>query len=439
MADHPDAAPEPSRADSIRRGVAVFRHRAYRVLYIALVARGLQVWMLFVALPLLVLELGGSATEIGIVIGLFLIPIAILAPVAGVIGDRVDRRLALVVLATYGAVHGLTLAALVLVGVMTIPLLALFAGLYGILNAAEIPIRLAFVADVVPKEDLSNGVVHGQIAFITSRVVGPAAAGLVVAGFGIAALFVLIGAAGVVVAGATQRTRPMRPYRRVVATTSPRAALADGLRYAGATRGVREPLLLLGVVAAFGLSVQAILPIYAIDRLHLDSHEFGLMLAVMGVGALVSAVPLAYLRPGSARRAMLAAAAGTVFAVGLLGATTALVPAFFLAAVAGAAGNVAITSASVAVQHRVAGPVRARVLGVQAAFFQGGQGIGGMAIGASTDAFGIVESMIGAAVILAVAAIVIWLSWPRSTPIGPTDADDAGVEAPTPALAGPVG
>ena len=85
----PDKAPAAVRA---RYGVRAFRSPPFRILYLAFAARGMQVWVQFVALPLLVLDLGGSAAEVGLVTGLFLIPIAVLAPAAGVVGDFLDRR-----------------------------------------------------------------------------------------------------------------------------------------------------------------------------------------------------------------------------------------------------------------------------------------------------------------------------------------------------------
>jgi len=397
-------------------GVRALRHPAYRWLYGAFVARGLQVWMQFVALPLLVLDLGGSAADVGLVTGLFLIPIAFIAPAAGTLGDLVDRRRALVVLAAYGAGHGLVMAALVVSGGMSIGLLAVFAGLYGVLNAIEIPIRLAFIADVVPHDDLANGVVLGQVGFTTTRIVGPAAAGAIAAGPGLAALFVAIGLAGIVVAVATWAVRAR--YREPIVPTgrSPRRALVDGLRYAAATRGVREPLLLLGAVSVFGLSFQVVLPLYAVDRLGLDREEFGLLLATMGIGALLAAIPMAYLTADGARRALLVSSGAVAVAIGGLTGTTIVPVAFVAVALAGAASNVALSSASVALQYAVDGPVRARVLGLQAALFQGGQGIGGLLMGLATDEFGVVAAMVAGGLTVAVATTVTVVAWPRPRP-----------------------
>lgn len=403
-------------------GVRAFRHAAYRTLYVAFVARGLQVWMQFVALPLLVLELDGSAADVGLVTGLFLIPIAFIAPAAGVLGDLVDRRRVLIALAAYGAVHGLVMAGLVVAGGMTIPLLAVFAGLYGVLNAVEIPIRLAFIAEVVPRDDLPNGVVMGQLAFVTTRIVGPAIAGLVVATAGLGALFALIGLAGVVVAVATYAVRVPFPTEREAATRSPRRALADGLRYALLTSGVRQPLLLLGAVSIFGLSFQVVLPLFAVDQLRLDDHEFGLMLAMMGIGALVASVPMAYLSAAGARRALLLASATTAVSIVALSVATVAPVAFALVAVAGAASNVALSSASVALQDAVHGPLRARVLGLQAALFQGGQGIGGLLMGIATDGVGVVSAMIGGALLVGLATVAMWAAWPREADGLPTRA-----------------
>jgi predicted MFS family arabinose efflux permease len=279
----------------------------------------------------------------------------------------------------------------------------------------------------VPREDLANGTVMGQFAFVITRIVAPAIGGLVAAGLGLGALFGLIGLAGVVVAVATYFVRvPPAQHPTVAAAAAaaqaaadPARALADGLRYAAATDGVRQALLLLGAVSIFGLSFQVVLPVYAVDHLLLDSQGFGLMLAVMGIGALVASVPLAYLDEVSARRGVFVASAAVAGAILAL-ALTSLVPlAFLLVGVAGAASNAALSSASVVIQHHVRGELRARVLGIQAALFQGGQGIGGLGMGLVTEAFGVIIAFVGGALLVAAATIVVWPTWrarPASSP-----------------------
>jgi predicted MFS family arabinose efflux permease len=305
---------------------------------------------------------------------------------------------------------------------MTIGLLAVFAGLYGLLNAVEIPVRLAFIADVVPRPDLANGLVLGQTSFTLTRIVGPAIAGLIAAGSGLAALFAVIGLAGVVVAVATSLVRVASPARVVRDGMSPVRALEEGLRHAATERDIRQPLILLGAVSVFGLSVQVILPVYAVDRLGLAEADYGLLLAVTGIGALVATLPLAYLRPTAARPALLVASAAVAGAVAALALTSEVVLAVGLVAAIGAASTVALSAASIVVQYAVAGEVRARVLGIQAALFQGGQGVGGLLLGITADAYGVVAAMLAGALVVAIATVIVRLGWPASPP-GPGDSE----------------
>jgi MFS family permease len=383
----------------LTEGVSALRHPAYRILSIAFVARGIQVWMQFVALPLLVLALGGSVADVGLVTGLFLIPIVVVGPLAGVLGDFVDRRRLLIGLAAYGAVHGLVMAGLVVVGAMTIPLLAVFAGLYGLLNAIEIPIRLAFTADVVPRSDLANAVVLSQSAFTITRIVGPAVAALIAAGPGLGPLFATIGLAGVVVAVATTAVRVGDGPRVARATGWPRQALLEGLRHAASERDIRQALVLLGAVSVFGLSVQVILPVYAVDHLGLSEPEYGILLAVTGIGALIATLPLAYLRLAWARTVLLLAGLAVALTVAALASTTSVPVAILLTGILGAASTIALSGASIVVQYAVAGEIRARVLGIQAALFQGGQGIGGLLLGLAAETYGVVAAMLAGALV----------------------------------------
>lgn len=298
---------------------------------------------------------------------------------------------------------------------MTIPLLAGFSLLYGVLNAAEIPIRQAFIAEVVPMSDLPNGIVLAQAALTSTRIVGPALAGVVTATLGLVPLFLLIAAAGCITAISMFTVRRYaRDPEPIEALVSIRRALADGLGYGWATSSIRDPLWLLGVTSICGLSFQTILPVYATDRLGLDASQFGLMLALMGVGAILSAGPMAFIRPEHARRVMLVSAAIVSVSVSALAITQVVPIAFGLAMVAGSAGSVTLGSVSVAIQEAVPGPLRSRILGLQAALFQGGLGLGGVVMGFATERVGVDLTMFVGAAIVGVVAWLAALAWRRS-------------------------
>jgi predicted MFS family arabinose efflux permease len=132
---------------------------------------------------------------------------------------------------------------------------------------------------------------------------------------------------------------------------------------------------------------------------------------------------MAYLTANGARRALLVSSGAVAVAIGGLTGTTIVPVAFVAVALAGAASNVALSSASVALQYAVDGPVRARVLGLQAALFQGGQGIGGLIMGLATDEFGVAAAMLAGGLTVAVATVVTVVAWPhprsdRDQPVG---------------------
>jgi predicted MFS family arabinose efflux permease len=172
-----------------------------------------------------------------------------------------------------------------------------------------------------------------------------------------------------------------------------------------------------------------VLPIYAVERLALDSQGYGLLLGVMGVGALVASPPLAYLDAVAARRTVLVASIGVAVAVLVLALTTFAPLAFLVVGVAGAASNAALSSASVVLQHAVHGDLRARVLGLQAALFQGGQGIGGYGMGLATESLGIVTALVWGALLVGLSTLVVWPTW-RATPPPGSDATAPPSRAP---------
>src|SRR6187551_2936116 len=160
----------PARG-GMARGFAAMRHPNYRRYWFGQIGSLVGTWMQSVALPWLVLQLGGSPLELGLVMAFLFGPSIVIAPLGGVLADRVDKRRTLLVVNAVAMVQAAALFALTVSGCI------------------EMPVRQAFVAELVPRQDLVNAIALSSTSFNLSRVIGPAIAGVTIAVFGVASCF----------------------------------------------------------------------------------------------------------------------------------------------------------------------------------------------------------------------------------------------------------
>ena len=284
----PAASLPPARGSGFARGFVAMRHPNYRRYWFGQIGSLVGAWMQSVALPWLVLQLGGSPLQLGLVMAFMFGPSLFLAPLGGVLADRLDKRRTLLVVNVVAMAQATTLFVLAATGAVEIWQVYLLALVAGFVNAVEMPVRQAFVAELVPRDDLVNAIALSSTSFNLSRVIGPAIAGVTIAAFGVASNFGVnaLSYLSVIVGLLLIRTDALHRAPRPVVLPSIRASLAEGLRYARATPTVLWPLVLLGGVAALAMNFQTLLPIFSRDTLGLDSGGYGALFAAMGAGSL---------------------------------------------------------------------------------------------------------------------------------------------------------
>ena len=387
--DGADQLPTPpgQGPGGFRRGVAALQHRNYRYYFFGQAVSLIGTWMQSVSQPWLVLLLGGSPLQLGLVLALQFAPPMFLAPLGGVLADRVDKRKVLMVTAVVAAIQAVILFALTVTGVVQIWHVMVLATMLGFVSAVEMPVRQSFAAELVPRRDLVNAIALNSANFNLARVIGPGLAGLALAffgpafNFGINAVSYVAVLVGLWLMDPTALHRVERPER----FESVRRSLADGLRYAIHTPTVLWPLALLLGVATFGMNFQTLLPLYARDTLGMGAEGYGLLYATMGAGSLIGSLSLAF----AARRPMLGlmlggAAAFVVFEL-LLGLTREGNLAFPLILLVGLSSMVMVNTINVMVQNSVSHELRGRVMSLYVTVFAGSAPIGGFFAGAVAE------------------------------------------------------
>ena len=248
-------------------------------------------WIQIVAQSWLVFQLTNSAFLLGLVGFLGSIPVFMLSLFGGVLADRVEKRKILLFTQAAFMISALLLAVLTQLKIIT-PLQIMFIALSnGIIMAFDSPARQSIVVELVGKKHLFNAIALNSVAFNSSRIIGPALAGLLISAIGMSGCFYLNGASFLAVIIALFFIRLNKNEAR---NTNP--ALDDIKAALVFISGHRLILALVSLVAAmslFGISYIILMPVFAGHVLGLDAKGLGVLMSSVGIGALVGALSLA--------------------------------------------------------------------------------------------------------------------------------------------------
>jgi MFS family permease len=276
----------------LQSSLRAFRHRNYRLFFAGQLTSLVGTWMQTVAQSWLVYKLTGSATLLGLVGFASQFPIFVLSPVAGAVADSQPRRRSMIVIQTLMMLQAFPLAFLTFTGRIQVWHVMILATLLGVVSAFDIPVRQAFVAEMVGREDLINAIALNSLMMNGARIIGPAAAGIVVSLVGEAWCFLLNGLSylAVIVGLIFITSGNTRPHEH---EGSHIEAILEGFRFVWRTRPVKALLLLLGVSSLMGMPYTVLMPIFADDVLHGGARALGILMGFSGVGALIGAATLA--------------------------------------------------------------------------------------------------------------------------------------------------
>lgn len=268
-------------------------HRNYRLF---LTGQGISLigtWMQQVAMVWLVYRLTGSAWLLGAVSFCTQIPSFFLAPIAGVLADRWNRRQMLMATQTLAMGQAAILFALTFFGWIEVWQLMVLGLFLGLVNAFDMPLRQAFLTEMVrSREDVANAIALNSSTVNAARLVGPSLAGFIVALGGEGTCFLLnaLSYLAVLISLAAMRDLPLRELPRKL---SLRRELVDGARYAFGFAPIRSLLLLLALVSMMSLPLTVLMPLFASQVLRGGPEMLGFLMAASGAGALSGALYLA--------------------------------------------------------------------------------------------------------------------------------------------------
>jgi MFS family permease len=357
------------------------KHRNFQLFFAGQLVSLIGTWMQLTAQLWLVYRMTNSPALLGIFGFASQIPVFFLASLGGYIGDRYNRHRGVIWTQTAAMVLSFVLAALTLLGVVRVWEIVLIAFFAGIVNAFDVPIRQAFIVQMVGKEDLPNAIALNSSIFNGARVVGPAIAGFTIAWIGEGWCFFLNGVSFLAVIIALLMMRLEKIDVRA-SKGSPLQNFVQGFHFAMHDRPIRSALLLLSLMSMLGLQYAVFMPIFARDILHGGPSMLGLLMTSAGVGAVIGALHFAG-QTGEKGLVEWIAATSTTCALGLILFSQSRV--FWLSAVTLLAVGFSATSQLAAtntiVQIRVHDELRSRVMAVYATMFMGVQPIGALLAG----------------------------------------------------------
>jgi len=359
----------------------------YRVFAVGALISNTGTWMGRVAQDWLVLTqlTPHSSVALGIVTGLQFAPLALLAPISGMIADRFPKRRILFTTQSALALTSLLTGVLVVTGAVQLWHIYLLAFIQGIAAALDNPARQTFVSEMVPHESLSNAVGLNSASFNAARLIGPGVAGLVIAAFDTGPAFFVNTLSFVAVLFALARMRSGE--LNIMPGHRGKGQIREGLRYVRGRPDIILIMALVFVLGTFGMNFQMTTALMATAVFHKGAGAYGLLGSIMAVGSL-SAALLSARRPNPRLRILLVSLAA--FAVA--SAAAALAPSYIWFAVllipVGLTALTVLTTANSMVQLSVDPAMRGRVMALYMAVMMGGTPVGSPLIGWIGSAWG---------------------------------------------------
>jgi MFS family permease len=278
---------------SLKSIIRSLRHRNFRLFFSGQSISLIGTWMQRIALGWLVYRLTNSAFLLGLVGFAGQIPTFLLAPFAGVLADRHNRHRILILTQTLAMIQAMVLSFLVLFHLIEIWHVIVLSIVLGIINAFDMPTRQSFMVEMVEeKKDLGNAIALNSSMVNSARLLGPSAAGILIAALGEGTCFLInaISYMAVIVSLFLMKIEKKKVKPR---NSKVWPELKEGFRYASNFAPIRDILMIFALVNLVGMPYMVLMPVFAKDVLHGGPSALGFLMGSTGLGALGGAVYLA--------------------------------------------------------------------------------------------------------------------------------------------------
>jgi MFS family permease len=390
-------------------------HRRFRLLWsgllISIAGSQMQIWALFWHIR----TLTDQPIALGAVGLARILPVIIFSLIGGAMADVLNRRRILFITQTAMALVAFTLGWLTLTGHIDLWHIYLLTAIQAVAQAFDGPARQALTPNLVPVKDLPNAFSLNSIALQAGSIVGPAISGIIIAAGGLPYVYIINAVSFLAVILALALMGPVEQQKTTLSGNGvvSFAAIAEGVRFI-----LKQPLILstmiLDFFATFFASANTLMPIIAVDVLHVGAVAYGWLSAAQAIGAMIAALVISQLHQ-IRRQGIIFMLAVVVFGVAtiLFGASRLLILSILALIIVGSADTVSTIIRNTIRQLSTPDYIRGRMTSVNQIFFQGGPQLGEVEAGLVAQFFGAPFAVIsgGLGCILA----VIWINqcWPQ--------------------------
>jgi MFS family permease len=319
IASHPSVEAEVAKRRWPFRKIHTFESlsiRDYRVLWLGQFDTSLGQWMDNITRGYLIYHITRSPLQLGLALAVRGLPLLLFGIIAGALADRSGRKTQLIVAQVTNAVLNLILATLVLTHHVLPWHVYLTGFLGGTVQAFQNPARQTLISDIVGRRHLINALALNSMAVNSSRAVGPAVAGILIATIGVHGCYYV---QALMYALATVWTVQMRvPHRDEASARMAKEpfiqSVKTGIAYVSTNINIRTQLILALGPLTLGMPFTNMMPVFASDVLHGGAYLQGFLLAVFGIGSLLGALVLASI-PRHEAQALPIVAGAIVFSI----------------------------------------------------------------------------------------------------------------------------
>lgn len=370
-------------------------------------------WIQSTAQSWLTFELTKSAFLLGVVGFLSSIPVFLLSLFAGVLADRVNKRNILIATQVAFMLLAFLLAVLTQMKMITAFQIMVIALLNGIVMAFDAPSRQAVVVELVGRDHVFNAVALNSVSFNSSRLIGPALAGVLVATIGMSGCFYINGISFFAVIIALFLIK-VHNHVRIDRNKSPLKDLREGLVFIKNNPTILVLISMVGIVSLFGIAYIILMPIFASDILQSGVKGLGLLMSASGFGALIGALILARLGDFKFKGRLLVSST-LVFSVSLAIFSLSKDMLFSLIALmlVGASSVTAIALINTILQTIVPDEFRGRVMSVFMLTFAGLMPFGNLLAGTLSEMLGVSLVVTASGIICTSFFIIIAFVYPQ--------------------------
>ncbi len=366
---------------------SALRHRNFRLFWTGQLISFTGTWVQYVAQGWLVLKLTDSPFYLGLVGAAGSLPVLLFTLIGGVVADRVQKRIIIILTQIFSMILSFLLAVLTSMDAVKVWHILLLATLFGIVNAFDIPARQSFQIEMVGREDLLNAIALNSAAFNAARIIGPAAAGLLIGYLGLEICFYINAFSFIpVIVGLFKMT--FSGNRKDTSTGGFKEKILEGLRFMRDESKVFTLILLVAIISLLGIPFLTLMPVFARDILKIGPTGLGLLMSSAGAGSFIGAISLAF--RANRKKGLLVVFSGLLFSITLIifSVSKVIWLSVFMLFLGGWGMISLMATANSLLQLSVPDDLRGRVMSAFALVFLGFAPIGNLIIGWLAEGLG---------------------------------------------------